>query len=151
MQLYTKSELKKVRIDSVSVPVKLKVGLQLHRRSKMLNTLAQLIGLALVMMGAFYGERFLARKLAEKPYVQRFKIWRDQLLILVGLTFTAVLLHFVGLHFPASLATVASKVALIWFVRENIDNYVVSSQTGKSTLKLISYMFIILILVQAIF
>ncbi len=117
----------------------------------MLGTLMQLIGLALVMMGLVYGERLLARELAGKRYVQRFTIWRDQLLVLVGLTFAAVLLHFIGLHSIARLATVVSHVLLVWFVRENLDCYVVSSQKGKSALKLASYMIIIFILAQAIF
>ena len=97
-----------------------------------------------------YGERFLAHELASKPYVQRFKVWRDQLLVLVGLTFAAVLLHFIGIHMLGKFATVLSNIALVVFVRENLDHYVVSSQKGKRVLKLVSYTLIIFILVQAI-
>ena len=116
----------------------------------MLNALMQLIGLAVVVVGLFYAERFLSKAFAGKPYAQRFRVWRDQLLVLVGLTFAAVLLHFIGIHMLGKFATVLSNIALVVFVRENLDYYVVSSQRGKRALKLVSYTLIIFILVQAI-
>ena len=97
-----------------------------------------------------YGERFLAHELTKKTYVRRFMVWRNQLLILVGLTFAAVLLYLIVVHMLGKFTTVVSNIALVVFVRENLDYYVVSSQKGKNALKRVSYTLIIFILVQEI-
>ena len=111
--------------------------------------LVHLVALALIVAAVFFGSAHIAKMYSEKS--QRIIVWRVQLLFLLGLTFVATLFHAIGFHGFGKFVTTISLVALIHFLWENFDRYVITSQEAKRIAKNVAYILMALILLSLFF
>ena len=68
----------------------------------MFMTILQLSILAGVIAGVIYGAEELAQAHQGKAYSVRFRVWRDQIVVVLGLIFATILFHAIDIHPLAS-------------------------------------------------